>query len=87
MSERENETPSMTPVTTDAAMDASSKADAAAALDADASHHGKIIQFDEAQLRAHLDAKVTQSVEETLNALLDAEADTLCKAGRYVSVR
>jgi len=55
----------------------------AAASDGSDSLHGKIIQFDEAQLRAHLDAKVTQSVEETLNALLDAEADALCKAGRY----
>ena len=44
---------------------------------------GKIIQFNEGELKAHLDAKVTQSVEETLNALLDAEADALCKAGRY----
>ena len=35
----------------------------------------KIIGLDEAQLRAHLDRKIMQSVEDTLNQLLDAEAD------------
>ena len=43
---------------------------------------GQIIQFNEGELKAHLDAKVTQSVEETLNALLNAAADAFCKAGR-----
>ncbi len=42
-----------------------------------------IIRLDEAQLRDHLDRKITESVEETLNGLLDAEADRLCGAGRY----
>lgn len=42
-----------------------------------------IIRLDEAQLREHLDRKITESVEETLNGLLDAEADRLCGAGRY----
>jgi len=37
----------------------------------------KIIRLDEAQLREHLDRQITQSVEETLNGLLDAEADRL----------
>jgi putative transposase len=43
----------------------------------------KIIRLDEATLREHLDKKVLQSVEETLNKLLDAEADQLCGAKRY----
>lgn len=44
---------------------------------------GKIIRLDESQLRSHLDRQITQSVEETLNKLLDAEADQLCGAKRY----
>ena len=43
----------------------------------------KIIRLDEAQLREHLDRKITESVEDTLNGLLDAEADRLCGASRY----
>ena len=43
----------------------------------------KIIRLDEAQLREHLDRKITESVEDTLNGLLDAEADRICGAGRY----
>ncbi len=78
MSERENNTLPTNPAAIEVAKDA-----CAAASDGSDSLHGKIIQFDEGQLLAHLDAKVTQSVEETLNALLDAEADALCKAGRY----
>jgi putative transposase len=42
-----------------------------------------IIRLDEAQLREHLDRKITESVEETLNGLLDAEADRLCGARHY----
>lgn len=41
------------------------------------------IQVDEAQIHAHLDRVVRQTVEDTLNALLDAEADELCGAKRY----
>lgn len=44
---------------------------------------GKIIQINEEQIRGHLDRMVVQSVEETLNALLDAEADRICGAARY----
>lgn len=44
---------------------------------------GKVIQIDEAQLRGQLGDLVRESVEETLNALLDAEADDLCRAKRY----
>jgi len=42
-----------------------------------------VIRIDEAAVRSHLGAMVRSSVEETLNALLDAEADALCGAERY----
>jgi len=44
---------------------------------------GKVIQIDESQIRKHLGEFVRGSVEETLNQLLDAEADQLCNAARY----
>ena len=44
---------------------------------------GQVIKIDEARIRDHLGELVRGSVEETLNALLDAEADELCGAGRY----
>ncbi len=44
---------------------------------------GKVIQIDESQLRGQLGELVRESVEDTLNAMLDAEADQLCKAKRY----
>ena len=43
----------------------------------------KIIQIDEEQIKDHLDELVRGTVEETLNNLLDAEADQLCNAARY----
>jgi transposase-like protein len=42
-----------------------------------------VIQVDERQIHRHLDSLVRTSVEQTLNALLDAEADALCGAKRY----
>ena len=42
-----------------------------------------VLQVDEAKLQEHVDGVVRQTVEQTLNALLDAEADTLCGARRY----
>jgi transposase-like protein len=42
-----------------------------------------MIQVDQEQIQRHLDGLVRQSVEDTLNALLDAEADELCGARRY----
>ena len=42
-----------------------------------------VIEVDERQLRAHVSEVVRQSVEETLNGLLEAEADELCRARRY----
>lgn len=43
----------------------------------------KVIRIDENEIRGHLDEMVRGTVEETLNAMLDAEADELCKAQRY----
>lgn len=45
--------------------------------------NGSMFHVDEAQIRGHVDEVVRQSVEETLNGLLDAEADQLCGAKRY----
>jgi transposase-like protein len=42
-----------------------------------------VIKVDEKEIRDHLDGLVRQSVEDTLNALLNAEADAICHAGRY----
>jgi len=44
---------------------------------------GKVIQIDEARVRDHPGELVRGSVEETLNTMLDAEADRLCNARRY----
>jgi len=44
---------------------------------------GGVIQIDERPIRDHVDQVVRATVEETLNQLLDAEADRLCGAGRY----
>jgi putative transposase len=44
---------------------------------------GQVIQIDEARIRDHLGEMVRGTVEVTLNAMLDAEADQLCGAGRY----
>ena len=43
----------------------------------------KVIQFDEGQLHQHLGELVRGTVGETLNKLLDAEADKLCNAASY----
>jgi putative transposase len=43
----------------------------------------QVIQIDEARIRDHLGEMVRGTVEETLNAMLDAETDQLCGAGRY----
>jgi putative transposase len=44
---------------------------------------GQIIRIEQEQLTKHLDKIVRGTVEDTLNALLDAEADRLCQASRY----
>jgi transposase-like protein len=41
------------------------------------------IRVDQQQVRGQLEQMVRSSVEETLNALLQAEADQICGAGRY----
>jgi putative transposase len=45
--------------------------------------NGSMVPVDEAQIRGHVDEVVRKSVEETLNGLLEAEADQLCGAKRY----
>ncbi len=42
-----------------------------------------VIQVDEDQVRGHVDEVVRATVEQTLNGLLEAEADELCGAKRY----
>ncbi len=44
---------------------------------------GPVVQIDEGRIQAHLDEVVRATVEEALNALLDAEADGLCGARKY----
>lgn len=48
-----------------------------------ASPLGEVIRIDEGVIKEHLDQVVVRTVEQTLNALLDAEADRLCGAKRY----
>ena len=43
----------------------------------------KIIQFDDAMFESKLDALVRIKVEQTINAMLDAEADEITNAARY----
>ncbi len=42
-----------------------------------------LVQIDELKIKEHLGEIVRGTVQETLNALLDAEADQLCNAKRY----
>lgn len=42
-----------------------------------------VIKIDEGQIHQHLGEMVRSTVEETLNGMLDAEADQLCNARRY----
>ena len=42
-----------------------------------------VIRIDDERIKGHLDRVVRGTVEETLNALLDSEADRLCNAQRY----
>lgn len=43
----------------------------------------KVVSIDEGRIRDHLGELVRGTVEEALNAMLNAEADALCGAGRY----
>ncbi len=40
----------------------------------------QVIRIDEGELKEHVSAIVRESVEDTLNGLLEAEADNLCHA-------
>ena len=42
-----------------------------------------VVQIDEGKIESHLDKIVRGTVEETLNTMLDAEADVLCGASKY----
>jgi putative transposase len=42
-----------------------------------------LIKIDEQEIKDHLGEVVRETVEETLNGLLEAEAEELCGAGRY----
>ncbi len=44
---------------------------------------GDAIRINEKEVGDHLNRLVRQSVEDTINSLLDAEADAICNAGRY----
>ena len=44
---------------------------------------GQVIQIDEARIREHLGEMGRGTVEETLNAMLDAEADQLWRGFRF----
>jgi transposase-like protein len=44
---------------------------------------GRIISIDEGLVKSHLGEVVRETVEQTLNNMLDAEADLLCGAKRY----
>ena len=44
---------------------------------------GEVIAINEGLIKDHRNKVVVTTVEETLNALLDAEADQLCGAKRY----
>ena len=42
-----------------------------------------VIRIEEEKIRSHVDEVVRETVEQTLNGLLEAEADELCGAKRY----
>ena len=44
----------------------------------------RVIKIDEEKIQDHLGEVVRSTVEDTLNGMLDAEADRLCNAKRYV---
>jgi len=48
-----------------------------------AKREAQVIHVDEGELKKHVSEIVRESVEDTLNSLLEAEADNLCHAKRY----
>ncbi len=47
----------------------------------------RVVEIDEGKVRLHLDGLVRSTVEETLNGLLDAEADALGNSGASQGVQ
>jgi putative transposase len=64
-------------------LEATSNRDQGAAMENSQSIMGNVIKIDEARIKDHLGNVVRSTVEETLNGLLDAEADRMCGAGNY----
>jgi hypothetical protein len=56
--------------------------DNAAGLASGANFEG-VIKIEEEKIRSHVDQVVRETVEQTLDGLLQAEADELCGAKRY----
>ncbi len=52
-------------------------------MDQDTKELNKVVSIDDSRIKNHLDGLVRSSVEETLNSMLDAEADAMCNAQRY----
>ena len=52
-------------------------------VEKDKKKQGKIISIDDEQVKNHLDGIVKSTVEETINAMLDTEADELCRAKKH----
>lgn len=52
-------------------------------FEANSTHSNKIIKIDESLVKKELGEVVRDSVEDTINQLLDVEADKLCNASRY----
>gem|GEM_PF-1498955 len=52
-------------------------------MDKDSKNLGKVVQIDDRRFQDHLGELVRGTVEETLNMMLEAEADALCGAQRY----
>lgn len=52
-------------------------------MDKDTKTLGKVVQIDDARIQDHLGELVRGTVEQTLNSMLEAEADALCGAQRY----
>lgn len=44
---------------------------------------GNVLQIDQKEIETHVEQVVKETVEETLNRMLEAEADRLCQAERY----
>ena len=51
--------------------------------DASVKNLNQVIKIDQEQVQSHLGEMVRSTVQQTLNQMLDAEADQLCQARRY----